>query len=255
MENATPKTGLIFLNGFYDLDRLVFYRRVIQKATDCGYPLICADGGLRIFDVLNKAFNSNFRPTQLIGDLDSVADDGLLTGQSNYLGIEAIPEWVGRFDKDVTDGQLATVLSLEQFGCQRLHIYGSLPRFYEIDHFLGNLKLMRLVHQHCPEVDVEMRDPLQTVYRPRSVVRIERKTEIVSSQVNNDQPERISLIAHDRNVRVRRSSGLCWDLAGLWIDPDQPTAIRNEFLPAADSVTIELEPDSDPVLVIHNFYE
>ena len=236
------QTALVFLNGFYDAHKLTFYREAIQSAINNGSSIICANGGIRIFEQLNDTFGLDLWPTFLIGDLDSVNQNykSKITGE-----VEIISDWIGLTDKDSTDGQLAVELALKQFSCNRLDIYGSLPRKYETDHFLANLKLLRLVNKIKSTAQVVLYDPKQTIYRLQSTLTIKRQT--------NDLTEQISLIAHDRNVRIRRSQGLRWNLTGLWIDPDQPTAVRNEFQSTVNQITIELETSSDPVLVIHNF--
>ena len=66
------RTALIFLNGFYDTRQLPFYRKAIQSAITNGYLIVCADGGLHIFECLNRTFGLDLWPTHLIGDLDSV---------------------------------------------------------------------------------------------------------------------------------------------------------------------------------------
>ena len=236
------RTALIFLNGFYDTRQLPFYRKAIQSAITNGYLIVCADGGLHIFECLNRTFGLDLWPTYLIGDLDSV-NPNLYSKAST--SIKTVSDWIGHTDKDSTDGQLAVELALRQFDFNYLCIYGSLPHRYETDHFLANLKLLRLANKIRPDVQVVLNDPQQAIYRLRSKLTIRRHT--------SDSTEQISLIAHDKNVKVRYSQGLRWNLNGLWIDPDKPTAVRNEFQSDAEEVIIELEVSSDPVLVIHNF--
>ena len=68
------KAALIFLNGYYDLHHLGFYRSEIESAVENHLPLICADGGIRIFDLLNRRGERRLIPDVLIGDMDSVSD-------------------------------------------------------------------------------------------------------------------------------------------------------------------------------------
>ena len=71
------KRALIFLNcGYYDTRHLDFYRQEIQTAVENGFPLICADGGIRIFDELNRDTDMSLIPDVLIGDMDSVPHRG-----------------------------------------------------------------------------------------------------------------------------------------------------------------------------------
>ena len=240
------KRALIFLNGYYDTRHLDFYRQEIQTAVENGFPLICADGGIRIFDELNRDTDMSLIPDVLIGDMDSVPHRGykpLLQAK------QIVQEWVGKTDKDYTDGQLAVDYALEQLNCRHIIIYGGLPRpgEYETDHFLGNFKLMRFGHYRVSAGEpytAEMRDPRQTIHYVLSAVRLTRK----SSRL-----QRVSLIAESPNVIVEKSENLRWDLASLHIHPDLTNALRNEFVEGAESATIQLTDGSAPVYVIHNW--
>lgn len=237
---------LIFLNGYYDTRHLDFYRQEIETAVENGSPLICADGGIRIFAELNRDTDRSLIPDVLIGDMDSVRYRGskpLL--QAKHI----VQEWVGKTDKDYTDGQLAVDYAMEQYDCRHIVIYGGLPRpeEYETDQFLGNLKLMRFGHYLMPADEAytaEMRDPRQTIHYVLSAVRLTRK----SSEL-----QRVSLLAESPNVTVEKSENLRWDLASLNIHPDLTNALRNEFVEGAESVTVQLTDGSAPVYVIHNW--
>ena len=215
--------GLIFLNGYYDRRHFDFYRQEIESAVKKGSPLICADGGIRIFDELNRYLDTSLIPDVLIGDMDSVRYRGskpLL--QAKHI----VQEWVGKTDKDYTDGQLAVDYALEQYDCRHIIIYGGLsrPEGYETDQFLGNLKLMRFGHYRVSAGEpytAEMRDPRQTIHYVLSVGRLTRKSSGL---------QRVSLIAESPNVIVESSKNLRWDLASLHIHPDLTNALRNEFV-------------------------
>ncbi len=233
---------LIFLNGYYDTQYLDFYRHEIETAVENGCPLICADGGIRIFDELNQHSDTSIVPDVLIGDMDSSAE-------SMIKAKHVVQEWVGKTDKDYTDGQLAVDYALEQFHCRHIVIYGGLPRpaAYETDQFLGNLKLMRFGHYRVStdaSYTAEMRDPRQTIHYVLSIVQLTRKSRGL---------QRVSLIAEFPNVIVEKSENLRWDLASLHIHPDLTNALRNEFIEGAASATVQLTDDSSPVYVIHNW--
>ena len=150
-------------------------------------------------------------------------------------GTHIVREWIGHVDKDDTDGQLAVAYAISEYGCPRILIYGGLPRpnGYEMDHFLGNLRLMRYglrLFQESRYGDernwqAEMRDPLQTIHFVVSDVALERK---------NDGVQRVSLISDDPNVTVESSVNLRWSLDGLHVDPVRTNALRNEFVAGAD---------------------
>ncbi len=240
------KSGLIFLNGYYDTRHSDFYRQEIVTAVENGSPLICADGGIRIFDKLNRCGEMPLVPDVLIGDMDSVPDRG---SKPLLQPKQIVQEWVGKTDKDYTDGQLAVDYALEAYGCRHIIIYGGLPRpkMYETDQFLGNLKLMRFGHYRVSTDEnykVEMRDPKQTIHYVLSTVRLTRQ---------NSELQRVSLIAEADNVVVEKSENLRWDLASLHIHPDLTNALRNEFVEGAESATIRLVAGSAPVYVIHNW--
>lgn len=236
------KPALIFLNGYYDRRHLDFYRQEIGSAVKNRFPLICADGGIRIFDELNRHSETSIIPDVLIGDMDSVAEGATKAKH-------VVQEWLGKTDKDYTDGQLAVDYALEQYNCRHIIVYGGLPRpeAYEIDQFLGNLKLMRFGHYRVSASEpyvAEMRDPRQTIHYVLSTVQLTRKSSGL---------QRVSLIAEASNVVIEKSENLRWDLASLHIHPDLTNALRNEFVADTESATVELADRSDPVYVIHNW--
>ena len=236
------KASLIFLNGYYDLRYLNFYRSEIERAIENRFPLICADGGIRIFDELNRRSETRLVPDVHIGDMDSVPDGATKAEQ-------IVQEWVGQTDKDWTDGQLAVDYALKEYDCRHIIIYGGLPRpnEYETDQFLGNLKLMRFGCYQLSSDEpygAEMRDPRQTIHYVLSAIQLSRKSSGL---------QRVSLIADVPNVVVETSENLRWDLASLHIHPDLTNALRNEFIKGAEWATLKLIDDSAPVYVIHNW--
>ena len=240
------KAALIFLNGYYDLRYLDFYRSEIESAIENRFPLICADGGIRIFDELNRRSEVLLVPDVHIGDMDSVSHRG---SEPLSQAKQTVQKWVGQTDKDWTDGQLAVDYALEKYGCRHIIIYGGLPRpnEYETDQFLGNLKLMRFGRYRLSSDEpyrAEMRDPRQTIHYVLSAVRLARK----SSEL-----QRVSLIAEACNVVVESSENLRWDLASLHVHPDLTNALRNEFREGAEWATLKLIDDSAPVYAIHNW--
>lgn len=253
------KSALIFLNGYYDLRYPEFYKQEIAWGVENNHPLICADGGIRLFHSLNQTNEGRFPPNVLIGDLDSLEDmPADILEQLERSGTHVVHEWIGQVDKDYTDGQLAVAYAIEDYGCQGVLIYGGLPRpdGYETDHFLGNLKLMRFgfrLFQERPHAEhgneqtwkAEMRDPLQTIHFVVSDLILERK---------NEGLQRISLVAEHPNVTVESSVNLRWKLDGLHVDPDLTNTLRNEFVAGTNQATIRLAEGSAPVYVIHNWY-
>ena len=254
------KSALIFLNGHYDFRYQQFYKQALTWATENRHPLICADGGIRLFTELSRTNEPQFFPNVLIGDLDSL--EGMPEDTIEQLersGTHIVREWIGNVDKDDTDGQLAVAYAIAEYSCQGILLYGGLPRSngYEMDHFLGNLRLMRFGFQLFQESphgvrgnrrswQAEMRDPLQTIHFVVSDVTLERKNEGI---------QRVSLIAEDADVTVESSVNLRWSLDGLGVDPVRVNTLRNEFVAGADQATIRLAERSAPVYVIHNWYK
>lgn len=240
------EAALIFLNGYYDLRYLDFYRSEIESAIENSFPLICADGGIRIFDELNRRSEVLLVPDVHIGDMDSVSHRG---SEPLSQAKQTVRKWVGQTDKDWTDGQLAVDYALEKYGCRHIIIYGGLPRpdEYETDQFLGNLKLMRFGHHRLSTDEpyrAEMRDPRQTIHYVLSGIQLSRK---------NSGLQRVSLIADVPNAVVETSENLRWNLASLHIHPDLTNALRNEFREGAEWATLKLVDNSAPVYVIHNW--
>ncbi len=240
------RVAFIFLNGYYDLRYLDFYRSEIESAIENRFPLICANGGIRIFDELNHRSEVLLVPDVHIGDMDSVSHRG---SEPFTQAKQTVQRWIGQTDKDWTDGQLAVDYALEKYGCRHIIIYGGLPRpnEYETDQFLGNLKLMRFGRYRLSSDEpygAEMRDPRQTIHYVLSAVRLARKSSGL---------QRVSLIAEVSNVVVESSENLRWNLASLHIHPDLTNALRNEFREGAAWATLKLIDDSAPVYVIHNW--
>jgi thiamine pyrophosphokinase len=257
------KSAQIFLNGYYDPRHPEFYKQEIAWGLENSHPLICADGGIWLFRSLNHTDGTQFAPDVLIGDLDSL--EGMPADAIEQLqrsGMHIVREWVGKVDKDYTDGQLAVAYAVEEYASQHIVIYGGLPcpDGYETDHFLGNLKLMRfglrafsqghgtseVGHAASLPYKAEMRDVFQTIHLVISDLTLERK---------NAGLQRVSLVAEHPNVTAESSMNLRWKLDGLHVDSDLTNTLRNEFVAGADRATIRLADGSDPVYVIHNWYE
>ena len=224
------------------------------------YPLFALMGASALFTKINRINDTPIFPNVLIGDLDSVEEMPADTIEGlERSGTHIVREWIGHVDKDDTDGQLAVAYAITEHDCQRILLYGGLPHpnGYEMDHFLGNLRLMRLGfqlfqasshgrHGNGHNWQAEMRDPLQTIHFVVSAVTLARKNEGV---------QRVSLISEDPNVTLESSTNLRWDLNELHVDPIKTNTLRNEFVAGADQATIRLAKGSNPVYVIHNWYE
>ena len=250
-KKTSLRTAFVFLGGFYDDRYYEFYGQQIEDAKANRHFLICANGGLAIFQILNECFDANFFPDIVIGDLDSVKQNAALLENFSAKGARLVTEWIGKVDKDYTDGQLAVAYAMQEYDCMSIVMFGGLndARSYESDHFLGNLKLMRFGFHKIATGDKRyracMRDPLQEIHFVVDSIKLHRK----SSQIN-----RVSLFTEYENTVIVESQNLRWPLNNFRIDPDEPNALRNEFVKNADTASIKLNPDSEPVYVIHNWY-
>jgi len=235
----------IFLNGFYDFRYISFYKEKLD-AIDDNTKLLCADGGMKIFEKINKKFDTQIYPDVLLGDMDSVKID-------NSANFEIIP----KSSKDCTDGEFVVSYAVKKYNCNSIIIFGGLSdaKDYNVDHFLGNLKIMRLGYnlyqeQNNPRSQKNLkyhaviRDPLQDIHFVVDSIQIERK---------GNQIERVSLWTDYNNTVVESSKNLRWEMKDYYIDADIPNALRNEFLPTAQSASLNLKKNSDPVFLIHNW--
>ena len=255
-KKTPPRTASVFLGGFYDDRYYNFYKQQIEDAKANKHLLICANGGLTIFQTLNEYFDTIFFPDIVIGDLDSVKHDSELMKNFSAKGTQFVTEWIGKVDKaafieDYTDGQLAVTYAMREYGCMNIVMFGGLndARNYESDHFLGNLKLMRFGFHKIVAEDKRycacMSDPLQEIHFVVDSITLQRK----SPGIN-----RVSLFTEYENTVVAESQNLRWHLNNFRIDPDEPNALRNEFVTNANTASIKLHLDSEPVYVIHNWY-
>jgi len=241
----------VFLSGFYDERYYEFYKRQIECARERKDFLICADGGLNIFQIVNERFGVELCPDVIIGDLDSALLNERLIDSFSRQGAHFVKEWIGEVAKDYTDGQLAVAYAMQEKGRLEIILFGALndTRNYESDHFLGNLKLMRFGYK-LSESDRSyracVRDVLQEIHFVTDSIFLERKSSVLN---------RVSLLTDYENTIIESSSNLRWELNNFHVSPDEPNALRNEFIPDAKTASIKLKSDSDPVYVIHNWYE
>jgi len=235
----------IFLNGFYDLRYINFYKEQIESADD-ETVLICADGGIKIIERINDKFDVSLYPDVLIGDGDSVE-----IGNFSNLDIEVVP----KIDQDRTDGEFAVTYAIEKYNCNSITIFGGLndTKNYNTDHFLGNLKLMRfgfyLYQKNNPrgsQYHAVMRDPFQDIHFVVDSIVIKRKG-------SKQKIEHVSLWTDYSNTVVASSENLRWAMKNYYIDANVPNAMRNEFVTNAQTASINLQDGSDPVYLIHNW--
>ncbi len=221
----------LFLNGRYDLSARAFYERSAQQR---GTVCVFADGGARVLGWLDPAPN---RPL-VIGDFDSLDPSELKNG-----GALIERRWEGQTDKDLTDGQLALHAALERQPRQ-IDIHGAFPRqdAFDHDHFLGNLLLLREAHDAGAEA--RLSEPKEALYLCVEKLSIQRE----GSGLN-----RVSFLPFAGEARVCRTEGLRWQLLNFSLSNRRANALRNEFLPDADHVRVQMDERSAPAYVVHNW--
>lgn len=221
----------LFLNGRYDLSARAFYERSAQQ---CGAICVFADGGARVLNWLDPTPNDAL----IIGDFDSIN----LSKLKNR-GALIDYQWERQIDKDLTDGQLALHAALEHQPRQ-IDIHGAFPRqdAFDHDHFLGNLLLLREAHDAGAEA--RLSEPKEAVYLCVDKLSLRRE----GSGLN-----RVSFLPFAGEARVCRTEGLRWPLLNFSLSNRRANALRNEYLPDADHVRVQLEERSAPVYVVHNW--
>lgn len=265
-DHSMHMKAYIFLNGFYDSRYISFYKKQLDLADD-ETVLLCANGGIKIFEKINTQFNANFYPHLLLGDGDSVGFDHVLKCcDADYDWIRET-KIINKNDQDRTDGEFAVSYAIEKYGCNSIIIFGGLndARDYNTDHFLGNLKLMRFgFHIYQKKDNTEksqycavMRDVFQDIHFVVDSITIEtrrsRNYKEITGGDTRRQSERVSFWTDYSSTVVASSEHLKWSLRNFHIDPNAPNAMRNEFVPDAQTASITLRDDSDPVYLIHNW--
>lgn len=226
-----PRAAL-FLNGRYDLSARAYYERSARQAnTFC----VFADGGAKTLQWLNTAPNAAL----IVGDFDSFNPSALNNGSAAQIE----RRWEGQTDKDLTDGQLALHAALER-QTRQIDIHGAFPRqdAFDHDHFLGNLLLLYEAHDRGAEA--RLSEPKEALYLCVETLALRRE---------GDRLNRVSFLPFAGGARVRRTEGLRWPLLNFNLSNRRANALRNEFLPDADHIRVQLDERSPPVYVAHNW--
>lgn len=98
--------------------------------------IIAVDGGLSFLQEIGQM------PTDIVGDFDTVEED-VLAAYEHQEGVS-----IRRFqpEKDDTDSEIAVKLALE-YGSTQIDILGASGT--RLDHTIGNIRLLGLIHQAC----------------------------------------------------------------------------------------------------------
>jgi len=206
----------IFANG-----ELSQYENV--KSGICqGDFLVAADGGSRHLNRMGLI------PDLLIGDLDSIDPDYLVSLESSYTIIEKAPK-----EKDETDLELA-IIAVVKCGLQVIRIAGALGG--RIDHTLGNISL--LLREDLAGCDVRLIDGEQEVFLIRDYTRI-----------TGAAGDIVSLIPWGNTVHGVSTSGLQYPLHAEALCPDKARGISNVMV----SDTAEVRRDTGILVCVHLF--
>jgi thiamine pyrophosphokinase len=241
---AVSSRAAVFLNGFYDTRRPDFYAAAFGRGDVFA---VCADGGLFVYSWINGLLSASFAPDLVVGDSDSLDTSERRAWESRGVRFATVVDERAA-KEDYTDGQLALYAALGA-GHAQLDIYGALPTSgcYDHDHFLGNLLLLveaYAIAGERPAFSARISDPYQAISLCRQGLTLTRQDE---------GRNRVSLLPWGGPALVRHSEGLRWALRDFALATTRANAVRNEFLPDAQDVRIELYEGSAPVLVVQNW--
>lgn len=126
---------------------LDFLKRTMNKRENQKIQLVAADKGLEFFE------NTGYLPDIIIGDFDSLTDQGQLFYES-LKGEKKQPEMIRlKPEKDDSDTQAAVNLCIAR-GAQEILIFGATGN--RVDHFMANIGL--LVYGKENNIRIEMAD-------------------------------------------------------------------------------------------------
>lgn len=208
--------ALIFANG--DLPGLEKVKSIIQP----GDFIAAADGGSRYLRELGLI------PDLLIGDLDSVDGDYLLSLSGSSTIINKFP-----VNKDETDLELALNYALEA-GYQTIRILGALGG--RLDHTLGNISL--LLRNDLIDCDIRLLDGQQEVMVIHHRV-----------VISGEPGDIVSLVPWGVPAIGVTTTGLQYALSNETLYPYQARGISNVLVDHTAEITLE----TGLLLCFHSF--
>ena len=205
---------LIFANGILPNHEKA---RALLKEDDF---ILCADGGT------HHALALSIHPSLVVGDLDSLTDDGKKKIEEEGIKIIRYPR-----DKNETDLELAIDHALDQKPTS-IVILGGLGN--RLDQTIGNLAL--LSSSRLAAMDIRLDDGLEEAFfcRGRSVL-------------HGMKGDLVSLQPWGKAVEGITTAGLKWPLNNETLYPDRTRGISNELL----STTATISLSSGLLLIIH----
>lgn len=179
--------------------------------------VITADSGLDV------ALAAGFRPTHLVGDLDSVSPEGRAWAEANGVHVETHPA-----DKDSTDTALALAAAV-RLGAQRLHVYGN-TGVGRLDHLLGTLAALGdpVLHE-LASITAHLDDTTVHVLHPGHTV-----------ELSLPQGAVFSLLALHGRCDGVEVSGARWPLEHTRLTAGSTLGISNEVLDDAVPVRVSV---------------
>lgn len=169
--------------------------------------VITADSGLDV------ALAAGFRPTHLVGDLDSVSLAGRAWAEAHGVPVETHPA-----DKDATDTALALAAAV-RLGATHLHVYGN-TGVGRLDHLLGTLAALGdPVLDELASITAHLDDTVVHVLHPGHAVELDLAPGAVFSL----------LVLHGRCDGVE-VSGARWPLVRTTLTAATTLGISNEAL-------------------------
>lgn len=189
------------------------------------HKIIAVDGGLSFLQEIGLL------PTDIVGDFDTV-DEALLAGYENREDII-----IRRFQpgKDDTDSEIAVKLALE-YGSTQIDILGASGT--RLDHTIGNIRLLGLVHQAGSEADGGQ-IPKAYIYDKNNRVRLVEKECVIRKE--EAYGKYVSLLPFTQRVEGITLTGFKYPLENHTMDiMKAPTlGISNEISKTEGRITTQ----------------
>ena len=165
--------------------------------------IICADGGIKSF------IGTGFVPDLLVGDLDSISEEGMKFVTENGIEIEKFPPV-----KDATDTEIALEI-LKQKGIREIVLLSATGT--RIDHTLANIFLLEKLHNEGIKAKI---------VNERNEIFFADEGEYV---IDKEEFKYLSVISLSDELRYS-SMGLFYETDNTLIKRDSSLGVSNEIL-------------------------
>ncbi|MBP2025856.1 thiamine diphosphokinase [Peptoniphilus stercorisuis] len=141
---------------------------ILEEESENAY-IICADGGVKNF------LNTNLKPDLLVGDLDSISNEGVEFLEKNNIKVDKFPP-----KKNLTDTELALTYLLEK-KCSSITILSATGT--RMDHTISNILSLEKLYK--------LKVPAKLVDNHNEIIYVEEG----KIEVNKDDYKYLSLIS------------------------------------------------------------